>query len=249
MTSISKRSWMFAVIAVGLAAVFVGLGFWQVSRLQQRRAINESRQERLDLPRVTITDAGDIDDPAWRRVLVAGEFDFANEIVLRSRSDHGAPGVHMVTPLIMESGSAILVLRGWLPAADGLHAPISGARPRPDVEGRFTIEGIARDGVVRRTIPPRTVEIDGEQHLVLGALDLDDAGAGLPYPIAPYYVHATDAPARSDRLPILISPPALDDGPHLMYAIQWFSFALISLAGAVVYLRTRRRPAWHTEDS
>ena len=249
MNSTPGRAWIFAAIAVTLATVFAALGFWQISRMHERRAINESRVERLDRPPATISRAADLDDPAWRRVVLVGEFDFENEIVLRSRLDHGSPGVHVLTPLLLDRGPAILVLRGWLPAADGLHAPLARARPPADTDDGYTIEGIARTGVVRRSIPPRTVEIDGDQHLVLGALDLDDASAGLPYPIAPYYVHATDAPARVDGLPRLIAPPAIDGGPHLMYAVQWFSFALISLVGAVAYLRTRRRTPWHAADS
>jgi surfeit locus 1 family protein len=35
--------------------------------------------------------------------------------------------------------------------------------------------------------------------------------------------------------------PALNNGPHLSYAIQWFSFAIIALVGAaVVAVRSRR---------
>jgi surfeit locus 1 family protein len=41
---------------------------------------------------------------------------------------------------------------------------------------------------------------------------------------------------RVARLP----PPALDEGPHLSYAIQWFSFAAIALiGGAAVAVRNR----------
>ena len=38
-------------------------------------------------------------------------------------------------------------------------------------------------------------------------------------------------------LPRRWPPPALDDGPHLSYAIQWFSFAVIILVGTVALLR------------
>jgi len=31
--------------------------------------------------------------------------------------------------------------------------------------------------------------------------------------------------------------PELDDGPHLSYAIQWFSFALIIVIGSIALLR------------
>jgi surfeit locus 1 family protein len=55
----------------------------------------------------------------------------------------------------------------------------------------------------------------------------------LPYPVSPLYLVATDADTtkpvveRVVRLP----PPALDEGPHLSYAIQWFAFAAIALIG------------------
>ena len=38
-------------------------------------------------------------------------------------------------------------------------------------------------------------------------------------------------------LPRRWPPPALDDGPHLSYAIQWFSFALIIVVGTGALLR------------
>jgi surfeit locus 1 family protein len=39
---------------------------------------------------------------------------------------------------------------------------------------------------------------------------------------------------------VRLPPPALDEGPHLSYAIQWFSFAAIALiGGTAVALRSR----------
>jgi len=38
-------------------------------------------------------------------------------------------------------------------------------------------------------------------------------------------------------LPRRWPPPALDDGPHLSYAIQWFSFAVIIVVGTAALLR------------
>ena len=42
-------------------------------------------------------------------------------------------------------------------------------------------------------------------------------------------------PARG--LPRRWPPPTLDDGPHLSYAIQWFSFAVIIVVGTAALLR------------
>lgn len=45
---------------------------------------------------------------------------------------------------------------------------------------------------------------------------------------------------ESQRLPRRWPPPVLDNGPHLSYAIQWFSFALIALVGTVALIRRGR---------
>ena len=41
-------------------------------------------------------------------------------------------------------------------------------------------------------------------------------------------------------LPRRWPPPVFDNGPHLSYAIQWFSFALIALVGTAVMIRKGR---------
>ena len=34
--------------------------------------------------------------------------------------------------------------------------------------------------------------------------------------------------------------PALDEGPHFNYAVQWFGFALVALIGAGFVVREKR---------
>ena len=57
-----------------------------------------------------------------------------------------------------------------------------------------------------------------------------------PYPIANYYVVVTDS-ARTPNAPPRIESAPLDEGPHRNYAIQWFSFAAISIIGMVIFIR------------
>jgi len=64
----------------------------------------------------------------------------------------------------------------------------------------------------------------------------------LPYPVSRVYLVATaqdttkPVAERVARLPT----PALDEGPHLSYAFQWFAFAAIALiGGATVAVRGR----------
>jgi surfeit locus 1 family protein len=51
------------------------------------------------------------------------------------------------------------------------------------------------------------------------------------------YVLQQSGPDPARGLPRRWPPPALDDGPHLSYAVQWFSFALIIVVGTGALLR------------
>jgi surfeit locus 1 family protein len=139
-----------------------------------------------------------------------GVYDFTAERTWPGRSFQGTPGVALVTPLRLADGATVLVDRGWAPSPDAFHVDHTLYR-EPD---SATVTGIA-------LIPPR------------GRGDVDVAG------FLPFVVQAeTPEPARG--LPRRWPLPALDDGPHLSYAIQWFSFALIALVGTAVLIRKGR---------
>lgn len=134
MKRLDARAWAFAVVAILATALFVRLGAWQLERLVERRAQNHEQAAlasaaRLELPGTAPALA---DSLLWRRVRLTGTWDYDNEIVIRGRAALGSPGVHLVTPLRLEGSPAVLVLRGWLPAADGLSADFQSARPAPD---------------------------------------------------------------------------------------------------------------------
>ena len=248
MKKLDARSWGFLFVAVVVAAIFLRLGTWQLDRLTDRRADNARRQVLAALPTLQVSGSADLpplDSLLWRRVLLTGEWDFGREIIIRGRAAYSSPGVHVVTPLRLKNGQAFLVLRGWLPAADGLSADIHAARPSiregADAE-TVQITGLALPGEPSSALPPRWKRFDGSRLLVLGSLDFDSAERGFGETL----VHAWILP---DSLPDLgasgpprpVQQPIPSDGPHLMYAIQWFAFAAITIAGAIVFVRPRRR--------
>jgi surfeit locus 1 family protein len=203
------------VSAVLVAAVCVRLGIWQVDRLAQRRARNAAWAARLALPPLELRGgrggaAIPADSARQRRVVGHGVYDFAAERTWVGRSFQGTPGVALITPLRLPDGSAVLVDRGWAPSPDAFHVDHTLYR-EPDTA---TVTGIA-------LIPPRgrgDVSVAGFLPFVI-ELETPDPAAGLPR-----------------RWPL----PALDNGPHLSYAIQWFSFALIALVGTAVLIRRGR---------
>ena len=75
-------------------------------------------------------------------------------------------------------------------------------------------------------------------------LDVGGIASSLPYDVLPLPLQLADqTPPQPGSLPIAESIPALSEGPHLSYAIQWFSFAVIALVGAAILLRRDRRAA------
>ena len=242
------RSWGFAIVAVLAAALFIRFGTWQLDRLVERRDRNADHQALAAAAPVELPGAFAMppaDSLLWRRVRLTGVWDFENEIVIRGRAALGTPGVHVVTPLLLEPSGAVLVLRGWLPAADGLSADLRSARPQPDDETRsrvVVVTGRVFPGEPSSAVPPRRLRFEVGEQAVLGSLDLEVAHRAVDYLTLDAWV-LPDAPADVDGtiVPRPVEAPPPSDGPHLMYAIQWFGFAAITLAGAVVFLISRRR--------
>src|SRR2546428_1913669 len=118
------RSLAVAVIVIAAAGACVRLGVWPLARLEHQRRLNAAMQQALALPPIAVTDPRRLPDSLLhRRVSVRGVFDERRQVLLVGRSHDGEPGVHVVTPLVSERDSvAVLVDRGWLPAADAATA-------------------------------------------------------------------------------------------------------------------------------
>ena len=78
---------------------------------------------------------------------------------------------------------------------------------------------------------------------VLARADVGRLAAQVDYALLPAYVQlvGSDPPepdAAGDR-PVLVAlgPPAPSEGPHLAYAVQWFTFTAIASGGYLLLLR------------
>jgi surfeit locus 1 family protein len=207
---VQRREVTLAIVAGVVAALCVTAGVWQLGRLEQRRARNATLAARLALPPLELRAGTSADSARQRRVVARGVYDFADERTWPGRSFDGTPGVALITPLRLPDGAAVLVDRGWVPSPDAFHVDHAAYR-EPD---SAVAQGIA-------LVPPR------------GRGDVDPSGF-LPFVIQ----LGTPEPIRG--LPRRWPVPAFDDGPHLSYAIQWFSFALIALVGTAVLIRRGR---------
>lgn len=150
----------------------------------------------------------------YRKVLLQGVYDYEHQVIVPNRSRQGSPGIHILTPLrVPGNDTAVLVNRGWIYAPDGRTADLGLWR-----EGD-TLSGVGYMEIV----PPRVV---GKP----------------PYPVAPYQAVLIGNTAGSKGIPPRIGVPVFDDGNHLSYAVQWFSFAIIALAGTFIFINQQRKP-------
>ncbi|HSJ26662.1 MAG TPA: SURF1 family protein [Acidimicrobiia bacterium] len=229
--------WAIATVVVfAICVVCVALGQWQLGRHEERKVQNVVMTNRLaedPLPLATLVDAAgaDVDSLEYRPVTAVGEFRPDDEILVRSQTANQRPGFHVVTPLATEGG-VVLVNRGWVPLA--VETPPVAAAPPPS--GTVTVTGLARLSQTRPSIGP--VEPDGRLAIV-ARIDLERL-SGQFEGLTPVWIQQIDEP--EGPLPIRVPIPPVDDpGPHLPYAIQWFSFAAIGAIGYGLLVRRALR--------
>lgn len=235
MARMRLRHWAFLITALTVAAACVGLGFWQLSRLRQRRESNDLIRSQMALPPLEVSGA---DLPpglaAYRQVVASGTLDSSHQVILLNRSYNDEPGGHLITPLLLAaSGPAILVDRGWVPYDESTSDDLSSLDPA----GRVRISGILlasqpEPGWSILADPPS----DGEWRRSWRNLNLERLQAQFPYPILEVYLAQTE-PVSGAETPRPDATIDLSEGPHLSYAIQWFSFALIAVIGGGIWLR------------
>jgi len=225
---------LFVAFALISAAVFVRLGFWQLSRRQERRARNALVAARLDSTAVSVASLPrDTALARFRRVRVTGVPDYEHELVWAARTHKGSPGVNLLTPVRLPgSDTAILLNRGWVYSGDGATVDLAKWRDRDS-----TFIGYVEE------LPSVVGASYTDRPSVIARLSHDVVAKALPYPVAPVYVIVlSDSAIAADRIARLSAPP-LDEGPHLSYAFQWFAFATVALVGVGIVLRQSRSSA------
>lgn len=228
---------LFLVICLAAAAVFIRLGIWQHARLQERRAANAAALQARALDPVSLGIA------SWRvtdqqRVEAAGTWDSAHQMLIRGRVMGGVPGVVVVTPLLRGSiDSAVLVIRGFVPAADGISLPPGDANY---VMGDARVSGLA-SRLADYKDDGQPLERNGI--MTWRALDAGAIRARLPYPVSGIVIRqAGDSAQRG--FPRALPPEPLDDGPHWSYMMQWFGFAAVAVVTGLVVAGRHRAPRW-----
>lgn len=230
------------LLIIATAIAFVNLGFWQLRRLDEKRALNARIEQRLAEPTVALgalvepslpVDDEAIDPILNRRVEVTGRYDPAAEVLVRSRSLNGQAGYHVLTPLIEKNDLAVLINRGWVPGPDTVRTPPSGT---------VTVTGLVLATQRRGSIGP-TDPTDGVVREISRS-DIERVQQQYAADLYPVIVQAertvrAEGSAQTEKrdMPIVLPPPTPDEANHLSYAVQWFAFTAIAIVGWMALLK------------
>ena len=241
-----RPRWIVLSIFVTVFTVTcVVLGFWQLGRLEERRASNAvvgSRLARAPVGLALLREAllpqeGAATDPSYyefTRVTAEGRLSDEGRVLVRSQVAAGQAGTHAVFPLDLGDGAAVLVNVGWFPL---------GVEPAPAADlyppsGQMTLVGLLRADQRRPAFGRR--EPEGLLETV-SRVDVGRIQEQVDIPLLPFWIQLVE-PDDPDRFPIPAPIPSLDEGSHLSYAVQWFSFGATALAVYLALMRKEIRP-------
>ncbi|MEQ8281901.1 MAG: SURF1 family protein [Parvibaculum sp.] len=228
------------LLTAAMLPVLLGLGFWQVERLEWKRNLMATMAERMAadpvaLPAPEAWPSLDAAALEYTRVSLTGRFMHEHELHYFTQAETGAPGYAVIVPLLLdgEADAVVLVDRGFVPVA--MKDPAMRAAAQP--EGRVSLTGILRT-------PQRRGSFDGAddpQNNVWMVRDPARMGAHLGLTqVAPFIVEAEIGPSAGPWPKAGRTRVDLPNN-HLDYALTWFGLALVLTAIYLIYHRSQGR--------
>jgi surfeit locus 1 family protein len=233
-----RPRWLVAhLVALTAIVVFASLGMWQLRRHDERGELNtriEARSAAAPAELSGLLDrTGDVTELEYRQVTLQGEYRTGDEVILQARSLDGVSGHHVLTPVALSNGTAVIVDRGWVPI-DVAGPPVPEAAPP---SGPVTISGLVRLSQQRGSFGP-TDPPTGTLERV-SRVDIDRLQQQTSLQLLPVFVDLSEQTPAQAGLPRILPPPETDAGPHLSYAVQWFVFAgVVLISYPVLMVRT-----------
>lgn len=217
-----------------LCTVFLKLGWWQ---WQKAMALEEhiARQEALDRETPVWVGASllNMADTQGRMAQVQGRFDYAGEFFLDNQQHQGRPGVHVITPLVIDGSQVLLwVDRGWVAWGQGRDVLPQVKQPA----GLVQLKGRL---VLSNDKPPAFVsEMADPNNKLRVRVHLDELRKASPHPVQPLLLQVFDTSQADD---LVREWPALENKVpmHQGYALQWLLMTLVALG---FFIRSSYRP-------
>ncbi|MBW5290074.1 MAG: Cytochrome oxidase biogenesis protein Surf1, facilitates heme A insertion [Candidatus Ruthia sp. Asou_11_S2] len=197
----------------------MSLGFWQLERADEKRAIEHEIVLAQQSPAQLVTNVDELLNKEHYQALLKGHYDTNKQFIYDNQIVKGNAGYYVLTPFILSDKTAILVNRGFVPWY-GKREQLADIRldSLPRIIKVGLIKPIERIKLKHQSIKPNFP-------ILIQSLNLDELSTLSDYQIvamlARLDVKASDGFFRQWQ------PFYGNVDKHLGYALQWFLMALV----------------------
>lgn len=212
-------NWRLSLFTALLLPVLVFLGFWQLSRADEKRALVAEWQRQSAEAPVQVNSFFSAKLETYQKVRFEAALLPERYWLLEARIYQGRPGYEVFMPAVLANGERILINRGWLKADQDRRILPTVVTPA----ARQWLWGEVRKPVQTALVSEHDNPIEAWPHRVL-EVDLRLMSKQLGQPLMPYII-ALDADHPSafvvQSIPVNMPPEK-----HQGYAVQWFSMSV-----------------------
>ena len=231
--------WPSVFAGAGLV-VLLGLGVWQLQRLEWKQGLIAAIEARATADPVPLAEAlrqwRGTGESEYLRVRFQGRFLHAQERHLFAVAKYG-PGWHVYTPVVTGEGAIVLVNRGFVP--DPLKDP--AGRSQGQIAGPHEMTGLVRAPGRQGLFTPENEPGNNVWHwrdlgAMTAGLETHEPGGA----VAPFFVDLGQASVpggwpKGGATRLTLS------NRHLEYALTWFGLAATLIAVFAFFVRAERK--------
>ena len=214
-----KHKFLFSVFVYFIISVLIGLGSWQIYRLNWKLDLIAEIENSLKNNPIELSKA---DKKNYLRIKTSGLVDFDKQIYLYNLNDSGNPGFEVVNPIIVNNENYLLN-RGWIPF-DKKNQPEINLFDENNIIGTLKLQSKAN------SFKPKN---DIEKNYWF-TLDRNDIFSYTGKNFSKYIIY-TGGDYKTPKPKVIT---ANISNNHKKYAITWFSMAISIL---LLYLYFRKK--------
>ncbi len=106
-----KHKFLFSAFIIFFIFVFIGLGTWQIIRLNWKNNLILEIENSLKNPPVELAQSN---KKNFLKIKTSGSIDFDKQIYLYNLNESGTPGFEVINPITIRDEN-FLINRGWIP--------------------------------------------------------------------------------------------------------------------------------------
>ena len=229
------RFFIPAFLIIATLALLITLGFWQLDRADQKRAIEDQIANANAGDVELITSVELLSDKEYYHVLLRGSYIEDRQFIYDNQIVDQIPGYYVLTPFVLKGDSrAILINRGFIPW-NGRRDQIADI----DIAEKITEVKVQISKPVKR-IELKTSQIKRDFPVLIQALDLAEMSSIASLDFA--NIVGLLSSESENGFVRKWEPYTGSIERHIGYAIQWFLMALVlSIIGTLLALKQQRK--------